>query len=143
MIATEKRKLKRISVKTDQTIEPIVSFVNDTAKTHKSPPTLTEKLNRLISQGVKFEVSAGNFQAFGASERENAFLQADKAAVLCTLQQGFLQKELFRHSPDLLKDFETEVHERSAIMSDGEPGTHFQAVCEVTREWISEQIEKL
>ncbi len=43
----------------------------------------------------------------------------------------------------LLEVFTVEVVERSAIMYDGEPGTNFQAVCEVTKDWIREQIEKL
>ena len=105
--------------------------------------SLLERLNRMIAAGVSFEIAADDFQAFGASERETVFLQADKTAILGTLQQMFLQKHLLQHSPELLEDFTVEVHERSAIMSDGAPGTNSQAVCEVTRDWIREQIEKL
>ena len=123
--------------KTDETQE--IKFQN----TELENLTITTRLNRMIAAGVKFEVSADDFQTFGASERETAFLRDNQAEVLCTLQQGLLQKHLFQHTPEKLEVFTVEVYERSAIISEGKPGTLFEAVCEVTSNWITKQIEKL
>lgn len=105
--------------------------------------TLTDKLNRLISEGAKFEVSADNFQAFGLSDRERQALNASKAETLCTLQQMFLQTNLFNRSPELLESFRMQVLERSAAVSDGQTEIVFQSVAEVSAEWVAEAIEKL
>ncbi len=122
-------------------------------KTEVETLTLTTRLNGMIAAGVSFEIVADDFQAFGASERENVFLQADKTAVLCTLQQGWLTECLFKPSPELLEDFTVEVVERSAMMAvnptagdydgDGRATANFEAVREVTAAWIAEQTAKL
>ena len=104
-------------------------------------PSLTAKINRMIAGGVSFKIEADDFEAFAATESENAFLAANKRQALFVLQRGSLINEIFQHSPELLEDFQTEVHERSAIMSDGGGEIVFQALAQVCAEWITEAIE--
>ena len=103
--------------------------------------TLTTCLNVMIAAGVKFEVSADNFQTFGASERETAFLRDNRAAVLCTLHQSLLMKYL---PLDHVVRFTDEINERAAILSDGANGEPpFEIVTEVCREWFMDMSEAL
>lgn len=106
-------------------------------------PTLITRLNAMIAAGVSFEISADNFEAFGTSERENAFLRENKREILFTLQRGFLIEYFLKPSPELLKVFSNEVNERSAIMWDVEDDINDEPLRETTAKWISEQIEKL
>lgn len=105
-------------------------------------PTITERLNKMISEGANFEIEVNDFQAFGVGNLERDFLNEQRKEVLCLLQQSFLQKHLFSQSPELLESFKMQVLERSAAVSDGESEIVFQAVCEVAAEWTEEILQR-
>ena len=102
---------------------------------------ILSRINRLISEGVKFEILADSFEAFGLSNTESFKFDDQRKEVLCALQQMYLQKHLFDHSSELLEAFKTEIHERSAIVTDGGSEVVFQAVSEVCAQWIEGAIE--
>lgn len=82
------------------------------------------------------------FRVFGVSDRERVELGTQQKEILCTLQQMFLQKHLFNYSKELLEDFQTEICERSAIITDGGSEIVFGVLAEVCAEWITDAIEK-
>ncbi len=106
----------------------------------RNAPTLTAEINRLIAEGVKFEVSADSFEAFGLSNTERFKFDNQRKEILCTLQQSLLQKYL---SPSDLQMFVDEAKERAAILSDGktiEPP--FEVLNEIVRDWFADMLEE-
>ncbi len=114
--------------------------------------TLHEVLNKFISAGVSFDVSADDFQAIDrantlkASDRE--FLKLNGAVILCQLQQSLLVKHLFNHSPEQFEDFAFEIAERESlntplrITDKTRYEIYFQALRLSTRRWFAELLEK-
>jgi hypothetical protein len=106
---------------------------------------LHETLNRFITDGITFDVSADDFQMIDPAERLKAsdkeFLKLNGAAILCTLQQALLMKQL---SLDDLRMFKDEINERTAILSDGAKiSPPFEIIAEVSREWFADLLLKL
>ncbi len=111
---------------------------------------LLERLNRMIADGIKFEISADGFQtidpanALKTSDRE--FLKLNAATFLCELQQSFLMKHLFSRSPEQFEDFACAIAEREAIMTgDGRESfpTHCEAVKDVSKNWFTELLDEI
>jgi hypothetical protein len=116
------------------------------------------ELNRLIENGVAFDVSADDFlfidtaQTLKLSDME--FLKLNHSIVLCTLQQSLLMKHLFSHSPEQFEDFAFEIQEREAIFSEVSTNsplritdkTRFEIYCEavkcVTKRWFADLLKK-
>ncbi|HXG84824.1 MAG TPA: hypothetical protein VNI84_12445 [Pyrinomonadaceae bacterium] len=109
-------------------------------------------LNRLIADGITFEVSADDFQTIDGAQRLKAsdkeFLKLNGAAILCTLQQSLLMKHLFNHSPERFDDFVFEITERECLNSPlritdkTRFEIYFDAVKSTTRKWFAELLEK-
>jgi hypothetical protein len=107
--------------------------------------TFHEVLNRFIADGITFDVSADDFQTIDPAERLKAsdkeFLKLNGAAILCTLQQALLMKQL---SLDDLQMFKDEINERTAILSDGAKiSPPFEIIAEFSREWFADLLLKL
>jgi len=129
--------------------------VKDALRRHKAdiirtltqrPPTIVGRLNTMISAGASFDVSADDFQIFGAdnsTETEKQFLTVNKPLVLCTLQQSLLMKYL---PLDSIPDYLFEVKERIAVLTDGgepSPELYFETVRDVTKEWFADVLDEM
>ncbi len=109
---------------------------------------LHEALNRFITDGITFDVSADDFQMIDPAERLKAsdkeFLKLNGAAILCTLQQSLLMKHLFSHSPEQFEDFAFEITERECLSSPlritdkTRYEIYFEAVKSTTRKWFAD-----
>jgi hypothetical protein len=115
--------------------------------------TFHEVLNRFITDGITFDVSADDFQTIDPAQRLKAsdkeFLKLNGAAILCTLQQSLLMKHLFSHSPEQFEDFAFEITERECLSSPlritdkTRYEIYFEAVKSTTRKWFADLLLKL
>jgi hypothetical protein len=108
------------------------------------------ELNRLIENGVVFEVSADGFLLYDDNRTlktsDKEFLKLNYADVLCTIQQALLVKHLFSHSPEQFEDFAFEISERKSLMSDSnitDYELYRAAVMDVTRIWFENLLKNL
>jgi hypothetical protein len=114
---------------------------------------LHEALNRFITDGITFDVSADDFQTIDPAQRLKAsdkeFLKLNGAAILCTLQQSLLMKHLFSHFPEQFEDFAFEITERECLSSPlritdkTRYEIYFEAVKSTTRKWFADLLLKL
>jgi hypothetical protein len=109
---------------------------------------LTVRLNSMITGGASFEVGANDFQITGVhllTASDSEFLRINKDAILYVLQQAFLNETLFKHSAQLLADFQTEVFELQARIDDGEESSEvsFEAAREIIKAWFVELLRQI
>ncbi|HEY0048121.1 MAG TPA: hypothetical protein VGB68_02465, partial [Pyrinomonadaceae bacterium] len=98
--------------------------------------------------GASFEVGANDFQITGVhllTASDSEFLRINKDAILYVLQQAFLNETLFKHSAQLLADFQTEVFELQARIDDGEESSEvsFEAAREIIKAWFVELLRQI
>lgn len=120
------------------------------AFTIDTPPDILEKLNGFIAAGVVFDVSINSIKAKGKTDNlsraDREFIQANSAAVLCTLQQSLLTKNFFNYSLELLADFGNEIEERDALITgddDPTPETYSEAVRDITKKWFDRLLSEV
>ena len=119
--------------------------------TQTEDPSLVAILNEMVNSGAKFEVGEDEFQVINAgslSQLDRDFLKINNQGVLCTLQQALLVQHLFSNSQQSLSNFASEIAERekslaATVAHANLNDIHFQAVCEVTRRWYSELLQKI
>jgi hypothetical protein len=110
--------------------------------------SLIDTLNQMIDAGAAFDVGAESFEPCGASlsRAGQDFLSINKNAVLCTLQQSLLMKNLFSNSESSFSDFALEIAERESYLTEGGKVSieaHFEAVREVTQKWFGNMLAAL
>lgn len=91
----------------------------------------------MVAAGASFDVSADDFQIFGADNLQDAekeFLRINKPEILCTLQQGLLVKYLFFQKPEIRETFVSKIKERGAT---------FEAVNEITAKWFTRLLDTM
>lgn len=140
------------------TFDTALPSVNQKNYVSKNNDELTEikadyfhsELNRLIENGVVFEVSADDFQTIDPSQilktSDKEFLKLNYSDVLCTIQQALLVKHLFSHSPEQFEDFASEISDRESLMSDSNITAYElyrAAVMDVTRIWFENLLKNL
>jgi len=127
----------------------IESFKNNDELADFKAEKFHEVLNRFIEAGITFDVSADDFQVIGSDQilktSDRFFLELNKDAVLCHLQQSLLVKHLFSHSPEQFEDFCFEVMERESLLTITAK-TPFEiylfAVKDVTKKWFADLLNK-
>ena len=127
------------------------SFKNNDELADYKAEKFHEVLNRFIEAGITFDVAADDFQVIGSDQilktSDRDFLELNKDAVLCHLQQSLLVKHLFSHSPEQFEDFCFEVMERECLMSPlritdkTQFEIYFEAVKSTTRKWFAELLK--
>jgi hypothetical protein len=79
-------------------------------------------LNRLIENGVVFDVSTDDFKTIDSNKKlkkgDIELFELNYTSILCTLQQSLLMKHLFNHSPEQFEDFAFEIQERESFFSE-------------------------
>ncbi len=106
--------------------------------------SLTQRLNRMIAAGASFDVDTDDFHVVGAESLTNAekeFLETNKPAILCTLQQCALKKYL---SLSDLQMFIYQFKERAAVISCGETlEPTFEIISTATGEWFADLLDEM
>lgn len=147
--------LKKELTKADKTQLNLVlsAFVSDNlVDTSQKKCELTEIksselcafLNQFIEAGISFEVSADDFQIIDNGQilktSDKEFLQINRQAILCQLQNALLMRHLFSIAPEQFEDFACSITERESIMAmnnaDSFP-SYREAVKDVSKNWFS------
>lgn len=112
------------------------------------PATMNESLlqilNRFIARAISFDVQIDAFtvcQSTLLTEDEKQFVETSYDAILCTLQQALLCRELFDVSAAKLKEFSFDIAERQGVIGETETDEnqiYFDAVCDVSKRWFTE-----